>query len=77
MTMSNLALLAHYLGYGWCAGCRGQWVGEDFRRSGDSWQADTNEPCDGYKATQRLNLNYGDFSFSVKDIKYGKAVIQV
>jgi hypothetical protein len=77
VTMSDLALLAHYLGYGWCAGCRGQWVGEDFRRSGDSWHADKKGPCDGYKSDQRLKINYGDFKFSVKDIKYGSPVIQV
>ena len=77
VTMKGLARLSHYLGYGWCAGCRGQWVGEDFRRRGDSWHADKEGPCNGYKATERLKLNYGDFKFSVKDIKYGNPVIQV
>ena len=78
VTMDELALLAHYLGYGWCAGCRAQYVGEDFRRSGDSWHADQKPgSCSGYKSDHRLKLNYGDFKFSVKDIKYGDAVTQV
>ena len=77
VTMQDLALLSHYLGYGWCSGCRAQWVGEDFRRSGDSWHPDKKGPCNGYKSDQRLQLHYGDFKFSVKDIKYGYAVTQV
>ena len=76
VTMKDLAYLAHYLGYGWCAGCRGQYVGEDFRRSGDEWHASKAGPCDGYKADHRLKLKYGDFKFTVKDIKYGSPVIQ-
>ena len=76
-TMKYFALLAHYLGYGWCSGCRAEWVGEDFRRSGDSWHPSKAGPCKGYKADQRLKLNYGDFKFTIKDIKYGSPVIQV
>ena len=76
VTLPNLALLAHYLGYGWCAGCRAQKVGEDFRRSGDSWEADKRGPCDGYKANHRLKLHYGDFEFGIKRISYGRPVIQ-
>ena len=75
--MKDLAYLAHYLGYGWCAGCRAEYVGEDFRRSGDEWHASKAGPCDGYKADHRLKLIYGDFKFSVKDIKYGSPAIQV
>ena len=77
LTMNDLAYLAHYLGYGWCAGCRAQYVGEDFRRERDEWHVDTAGPCDGYKADHRLKLKYGNFTFSVKDIKYGSPVIQV
>ena len=78
VTMKDLARLAHYLGYGWCAGCRAQWVGEDFRRSGDSWHADKKPgSCSGYKSDHRLKLHYGDFKFSVKNIEYGAAVTQV
>ncbi|XP_028394008.1 uncharacterized protein LOC114518245 [Dendronephthya gigantea] len=76
VTMKHFALLAHYLGYGWCSGCRAEWVGEDFRRSGDSWHASKAGSCEGYKSDQRLKLNYGDFKFSIKDIKYGDPVIQ-
>ena len=77
VTMYDLAHLAHYLGYAWCAGCHSPWVGEDFRRSGDSWLASTQSPCSGYKANKRLKMNYGDFKFSVKQIKYGNPVTQV
>lgn len=76
VTLDNLATLAHYLGYGWCAGCRGQYVGEDFRRNGDSWEADRKGPCKGYKADQRLKIHYKNFKFDVKKMQYGKAVIQ-
>ena len=76
VTVRNLGLLAHYLGYGWCAGCRAQFVGEDFRRNGDSWEADKKGPCNGYKADHRLKMHYGDFKFSIKDIKYGNPMIQ-
>ena len=76
VTMSNLATLAHYLGYAWCASCYAQWVGEDFRRNGDSWEADTQGTCKGYKATQRLKMHYEDFHFSMKSITYGKALIE-
>jgi len=76
VTMSNLATLAHYLGYAWCASCYAQWVGEDFRRNGDSWEADTQGTCKGYKATQRLKMHYDDFHFSMKSITYGKALIE-
>ena len=75
-TMSELAYLAQYLGYGWCAGCQGQWVGEDFIRNGDSWEASTLRDCTGYKAEDRLKIRYKDFSFAIKDIKYGDPVIQ-
>ena len=76
VTLPDLALLAHFLGYGWCAGCRAQWVGEDFRRNGDSWEADKKGPCNGYKADRRLKLHYGDFKFGIKNIRYGSPVIQ-
>jgi hypothetical protein len=76
VTMRDISLLAHYLGYGWCAGCRAQYVGEDFRRNRDSWEADKKSPCNGYKAYHRLKIHYGDFKFSIKKIRYGKAVIQ-
>lgn len=75
VTLRSLAYLAHYLGYGWCAGCRGQYVGEDFKRNGDSWEAvftDRSFPCDGYKSDQRLKIHYKDFKFSMKDIKFGE-----
>ncbi|XP_059166186.1 uncharacterized protein LOC131948602 [Physella acuta] len=75
-TMSDMANLAHYMGYGWCSGCRAEYVGEDFRRSGDIWKADTSGRCEGVKSYERLKMAYGDWSFGIKDIKYGTPVIQ-
>ncbi|XP_059140626.1 uncharacterized protein LOC131928284 [Physella acuta] len=75
-TMSDIANLAHYLGYGWCGGCRSKYVGQDFIRNGDTWLSSTKQPCDGYKHDQRLNLAYGDWSFGIKDIKYGTPLIE-
>ncbi|XP_001639919.2 aerolysin [Nematostella vectensis] len=74
--MNPLARLANYLGYGWCASCRAQWVGEDFRRNGDSWEADKKGPCNGYKGHHRLKMHFGNFKFGIKRIKYGNLVIQ-
>jgi hypothetical protein len=76
VTMRGLSRLANYLGYGWCSGCRAQFVGEDFRRNADSWEADTKEPCKGYMAKQRLKIHYGHFSFGMKNMKYGEVVTQ-
>ncbi|XP_059147462.1 uncharacterized protein LOC131935109 [Physella acuta] len=75
-TMEDIAILANYLGYGWCGGCRSQYVGEDFIKNGDTWLSSTKQPCDGYMHNQRLNLAYGDWSFGIKDIKYGTPLIE-
>ncbi|XP_005097555.1 uncharacterized protein LOC101859480 [Aplysia californica] len=75
-TMSDLAKLADMLGYGWCAGCRAAFVGEDFRRDGDKWVADKREPCDGYKADHRLSMEYGDWKFAIKEMVFGDPIIQ-
>ncbi|XP_059148831.1 aerolysin-4-like [Physella acuta] len=75
-TMHDISNLANHLGYGWCGGCRGENVGEDFVRNGDTWLSSTNQPCDGYMHEQRLNLAYGDWSFGIKDIKYGTPLIE-
>lgn len=76
VTQSRLAQLANYLGYGWCGGCKAQFVGENFRRNRDSLEATTKGPCKGYMSDQRLKMHYKQFSFSMKEIKYGKEVIQ-
>ncbi|EDO47855.1 predicted protein [Nematostella vectensis] len=75
-TMHPLAQLANYLGYGWCSSCRAQYVGEDFRRNGDSWEADTKGPCNGERSHQRLKIHFGDFTFKIKNITYGTPVVQ-
>ncbi|XP_059148930.1 uncharacterized protein LOC131936092 [Physella acuta] len=75
-TMSDMALLAHYLGYGWCSGCRAPYVGEDFRRTGDAWHADKSGRCEGYMSDKRLSMAYGDWRFEINHIKYGTPVLQ-
>ena len=55
VTMYNLALLAHNLGYGWCASCRAEYVGEDFVRKGDTWEADNKPDCLGVKVSLGSN----------------------
>lgn len=75
VTVRDLAYLANGLGYGWCNGCRTKYIGIDFRRDGEKWEADTTKPCDGFKADQRLSISYGDWSFAQKDIQFGTPVI--
>ena len=75
-TLWQLGSLAHYLGYGWCSGCRAKYVGDDFRRRDDTYYADTKGPCEGHKADQRLKINYEFFGYVVTDIKYKDPVIQ-
>ena len=75
-TLGNLAILAHYLGYGWSYGCRAQYVGEDFIRSLESWLAAKKGPCNGYQASHRLKIHYLKFSLGTKNIVYGKPIIQ-
>lgn len=75
-TMSEMAYLAHYLGYGWCAGCRAPYVGDDFRRSVDTWVADQSGRCKGYMSDKRLSMAYGDWGFEIQHIKYGTPVVQ-
>ncbi|XP_059142606.1 uncharacterized protein LOC131930211 [Physella acuta] len=74
--MADLALLAHYMGYGWCSGCRAEYVGEDFRLQDTTWYADKSGRCDGYKSDQRLNMAFADWSYVIKEIRYGTPVIQ-
>lgn len=71
-TLMDIAYLAHWLGYGWCAGCRAMYVGEDFRRNGDAWYADTSGTCDGYMSGQRLSIHYSDWRFKVKNMIFGE-----
>uniref|UniRef100_A0A9I3VSE0 Aerolysin-like C-terminal domain-containing protein n=1 Tax=Biomphalaria glabrata TaxID=6526 RepID=A0A9I3VSE0_BIOGL len=79
ITLWNMANLAHYLGYGWCLGCRGVDVGEDFIKNGNTWKAATtpfwDSRCDGDKNWERLNLVFDNWGFGVKEIVYGKTVI--
>lgn len=75
VTLTNLATLAHAMGYGWTGGCRTKWPGMDFRREGDTWKANYQQPCEGHKAEDRLKITYENFSFKVKNIDYAKPVV--
>lgn len=70
VTLSNLGLLANYLGYGWAGGCRGRIAGEDFLRDGDSWKSHYQRGCEGHMSTNRLKIVYENFSFKVKQMDY-------
>ncbi|XP_059173042.1 aerolysin-like [Physella acuta] len=74
-TVPLIANLASVLGYAWCASCIALYVGQDYRRNGDTWVADKAGRCEGYKSDQRLSITYGDWSYGIKDIKYGDPVI--
>jgi len=74
-TLYNMAKLAHYLGYGWCSGCRSRWVGENFIRRGDVWEADTRARCRGYRSKERLSLAYADWKPHIYKMTYGKPVL--
>jgi hypothetical protein len=79
------ALLAHYLGFGWCAGTASQTVGEDFSvnrtQNGDYEIIANYRPGDPYtegeKATQRLKITLSDFrvAFNSEDFQMEPAVI--
>ena len=74
VTLNNLGLLANALGYGWCGGCRTKWSGEDFRREGDTWKSNYQEPCSGYMKEDRLQIVYENFAFKVKKMDYLRPV---
>ena len=46
------------------------WSGEDFRREGDTWKSNYQEPCTGYMKTDRLKIVYENFAFKVKHMEY-------
>ncbi|XP_059159702.1 uncharacterized protein LOC131943541 [Physella acuta] len=75
-TQMELAYLAHYLGFAWSYGCNAHFVGEDFVRNYDSWEAQRSSRCTGYRNDLRLNITYGNWSFEIKDIRYGAPLIQ-
>lgn len=67
------------LHFGAIDGARVVWppaAGEDFRRYGYIWVADRSGTYAGFKNDQRLRIFYSDWSFCIKDIKYGKPVIE-
>ena len=72
------ANLAHHMGYGWCAGNRPQdkFVGDGFKRTPRGWKAIYGpDGKDGYMKDQRLEIVFSDWSFGMKEIHFGKPVI--
>lgn len=77
-TMTYLGHLAHNLGYAWAGGCWADYIGEDFKRAGDTWEAAFRDPCpgDGPKKDVRLKIHFGNFSFGMKDVIFGESKMQ-
>ncbi|XP_059177061.1 uncharacterized protein LOC131956561 [Physella acuta] len=71
-TLYPLSYLAFYLGYGWCAGCRGKYVGDDFKRNGHTWEAVLSEFCEGYKHEERLKIDYLNWTYEKTNEKFGE-----
>ena len=70
--ITNHALFAHYLGFGWCGGTASQYVGEDFdfRKEGDNYvlqaRYNPNDPySDGFWADKRLKMTISNVSFYI------------
>ncbi|KAH9488923.1 hypothetical protein Btru_058748 [Bulinus truncatus] len=80
-TLLFMSKLASMLGYAWCEGAKGIYIGEDFERIGDSWQASiktfsSKNKCQrGSVCDNRLKLMFDDWALVEKEIKYGKSVI--
>lgn len=81
------ALLAHYLGFGWCGGTASQYVGDDFsvkRNSDGDYELIANyrkdDPyADGEKADKRLKITLSDFrvAFKSEDFQMEPAITSV
>ena len=76
--MDYLGQLASNLGYAWAGGCWAQYTGEDFQRQGETWEASNRDPClgEGPKKEVRLKIYYGNFTFGMKDVIFGKSETQ-
>lgn len=79
-TVSNFAMFAHLLGFGWCGGTRSQAVGEDFDVSVDRDRVivrahyDPKDPyADGHMAHHRLVMTFRNFRLDVNgaEFQYG------
>ena len=65
-----LALLAHYLGFGWAGGISGQYVGDDMLTSTDGrghYDIDANNSgaCEGYRCKERLKMDITGFEYHI------------
>ncbi|WP_432667452.1 aerolysin family beta-barrel pore-forming toxin [Wukongibacter baidiensis] len=78
------ALLAHYLGFGWCGGTASPYVGNDFefRKEGDNYvlqaRYNSSDPhAGGYWADKRLKMTVSNvkFYFAPETVKQGEEKI--
>ncbi|WP_045954887.1 aerolysin family beta-barrel pore-forming toxin [Vibrio galatheae] len=65
-----LALLAHYLGFGWAGGTDSQYVGDDMLTSTDGLgnydiDADSSGSCEGYRCNERLKMDISGFQYHI------------
>lgn len=75
-TQGALAGLAHTLGFGWCGGCRDQYVGSDLYRSNQAngtitIAANTSDCPDenkGHMWDQRLSMDYWGWTVLIEDL---------
>ncbi|XP_059176547.1 uncharacterized protein LOC131956140 [Physella acuta] len=72
--LSDTAKLANQLGFAYCKGCLAHFIGEGFKRRGETWHADTSGKCDGYKSKQRLSITLKDWGFMLKDTVFKKRI---
>ncbi|BFZ07085.1 hypothetical protein BsWGS_10124 [Bradybaena similaris] len=71
-TQVPLSLLADWLGYAWCAGCRGHVVGDNFIPTSTGWTADTSGACPGYRSNERLGIDYAGWKILQSNVTYGE-----
>ncbi|XP_059158454.1 uncharacterized protein LOC131942576 [Physella acuta] len=74
LTLSDTAKLADQLGFAYCKGCLAHFIGEGFKRRGETWHADTSGKCDGYKSKQRLSITLNDWGFMLKDTIFKETI---
>ncbi|AIW16412.1 aerolysin family beta-barrel pore-forming toxin [Vibrio tubiashii] len=65
-----LALLAHYLGFGWAGGTGSKYVGDDMITSTDGLgnydiDADNSGSCEGYRCNERLKMDISGFEYHI------------
>ncbi|KAH9504881.1 hypothetical protein Btru_060907 [Bulinus truncatus] len=67
--LTSMAVFADGLGFNYCLGSRGIFLGEDFLRVNDTWKAnaktfDDDEKCHGERCNDRLSIAYDDWNLA-------------